>query len=190
MYFSKFLPKFECFPDNLGIDVALRRHVWMLRLWRADSSHQWRPQPVTHLLFPNRLRKRTERAKGKTHKEILMSWHKGTLVSEDKIKRKQAMPKSVTHQQQTNAQPVTKPWWLWKDCLQVLLLSMMSHGMGCPFGQLRSVVLAVSPLNLFPPQPALWDGTVRNGDSLDAVQGLFSNSYNTSVLSTLFWSPV
>lgn len=43
---------------------------------------------------------------------------------------------------------------------------------------------------LMHPQPAHWQGNVRNREILDAVQWLLSSSYNINVLSTLFWSKI
>lgn len=59
--------------------------------------------------------------------------------------------------------------------------------MGYPFGQAGSAVLAVSPPG-FLCNPSLLDGSVaRERGGLDRTQALLSNSYNTSVLSTLFF---
>jgi len=56
----------------------------------------------------------------------------------------------ITSHKQTNAQPVSEQWPLWKDYPPLLLLSMALYGMEYLFSQLRSTVPVVSPSSLLP----------------------------------------
>ena len=59
----------------------------------------------------------------------------------------------------------------------LLLLSVLSHGMEYPFGQLESAVLAVSPPSfLCTPSLLTWSGSMRRRKGPEAVQALLSNS--------------
>jgi len=65
----------------------------------------------------------------------------------------------------------------------------MSPGAEQPWGLFGTAVPAESQPPTHP-QPTRCSGSVRNGEGLDAVQALFSNSQNISMLSTLFWSQI
>lgn len=61
-----------------------------------------------------------------------------------------------------------------------------------PFGQFRPAALSVSPPKFLPTTSLLTEerGRVEKIENINAVQVLFSNSQNCSVLSTLFKSQI
>lgn len=58
----------------------------------------------------------------------------------------------------------------------ILLLSTISYGVGYTFGQVHSAVPSVSHPNFLPTPSLLAASEVRNRDSLDIVQSLFSSN--------------
>lgn len=67
----------------------------------------------------------------------------------------------------------------------VLLFNMMPYGVQCPFGQFGSLSQLCPLVAPCAPQPPRWQG-MRSWKVLDFMQALPSNSWNLSVLWTLF----